>query len=177
MNLERYEIQLTMLERPNISPSQQQKSRVILPSGLASKSLGVKIENGQVTGRKNFKWLGVQDRRSKAGPDIWIICHCISCIYQYIYIWYTKWCLEIVIHYENREIDIWENFSQDRSFWYMGFSILYIQWLLYASRMYILRILGPSHILRSKLDFYEIQYRALVSFKRLQLMISLSKTS
>ena len=43
-----------MLERPKISPSQQPRSLGISPSDLASKSLGVKIENGQVTlGEKN----------------------------------------------------------------------------------------------------------------------------
>ena len=59
-----------MLERPKISPSQQPKSLVISPSDLASKSLGVKIENGQVPWRKIFRWLGLQDRRQKTGPAL-----------------------------------------------------------------------------------------------------------
>ena len=42
-----------MLERLKISQSQQPKSLGILPSDWASKSLKVKIENGQVTSRKN----------------------------------------------------------------------------------------------------------------------------
>ena len=58
-----------MLERPKISPSQQPKSLGISPSDFPSKSLGVRIENGQVTWRKNFKWLGLQDRR-KTGPGL-----------------------------------------------------------------------------------------------------------
>ena len=53
-----------MLEWCKISPSQQQKSLGISSSDfakLASKSLGLKVENGQVTWRKNSKWLGLQD--------------------------------------------------------------------------------------------------------------------
>ena len=61
-----------MLKRPKISPSQQPKSLGILPSDLASKSLWVKIENGQVTWRKTFKWLGLQDRRWKTANGSWL---------------------------------------------------------------------------------------------------------
>ena len=68
IDLKRYIIQITMLERPKISSSKQPKSPGILPSALTSKSLGVKIENGQVTCKQNFKWLGLQDRRLKTGP-------------------------------------------------------------------------------------------------------------
>ena len=42
-----------MLERPKIFPSQQPKSLGISPSDLASKSHGVKVENGQVTWMNN----------------------------------------------------------------------------------------------------------------------------
>ena len=38
-----------MLERPKIFPGQQPRSLEISPSDVASKSLGVKIENGEVT--------------------------------------------------------------------------------------------------------------------------------
>ena len=70
MSLERYRIQITMLEWSKISASQQPKSLGISPSDLASKSLGVKIENDQVTWRENAKWLGLQDRREKTGPGL-----------------------------------------------------------------------------------------------------------
>ena len=53
MDLKRYKVQIMMLEQSKISPSQQLKSLGILPSDLGSKSLGVKIENDQVTWRKN----------------------------------------------------------------------------------------------------------------------------
>ena len=65
MNLKLYEIQITMLERPKISPSQPPKSLGISPSDLAFKSLGVKIENSLVTWMKNAQWLGLQDRNRK----------------------------------------------------------------------------------------------------------------
>ena len=56
-----------MLERPKISPGKQPRSLGISPSDLASKSLGVKIENGEMTrgegGGGGFKWRGLQDRR------------------------------------------------------------------------------------------------------------------
>ena len=63
IDLKIYKIQITMLERPKLSQSQQPTSLGISPSDLASKSLGVKIENSQVTCKQNFKWLGLQDRR------------------------------------------------------------------------------------------------------------------
>ena len=73
INWKSYKIQIMMLQWPKISPSQQPKSLGISPNGFASKSLRVKIENSQVTWRKPFMWLGLQDRRWKMGPDL--CCH------------------------------------------------------------------------------------------------------
>ena len=54
-----------MLERLKISPSQQPRSLGISPSDLASKSLGLKIENGEVTWGKHSSDLGfkIGDRK------------------------------------------------------------------------------------------------------------------
>ena len=60
-----FKIKITMLERPKISPSQQPRSLGTSPSHLASKSLGVKIENGEVTWGKHSSDLGfkIGDRK------------------------------------------------------------------------------------------------------------------
>ena len=54
-----------MLERPKITPNQQPRSLGISPSDLASKSLGVKRESGQVTWGKISSDLGfkIGDRK------------------------------------------------------------------------------------------------------------------
>ena len=89
IDFKRNKIQITMLERPKISPSQQPKSLGISPSDLASKSLGVKIENGQVTCGGIFKWLWLQDRRYKTGPG---------------YLWH--W-----LHFANFLSSFWQHFA------------------------------------------------------------------
>ena len=66
-----------MLERPKISPSQQPMSFGISPSDLASNSLGVKIENGQVTWGKNSSDLSFKIGDKKRAQVIFSPDQCI----------------------------------------------------------------------------------------------------
>ena len=68
MNFKRYTIQVTMSKGPRVSSNPQTKPLGISPSDLASKSLGEKIENCQVTWRNYSKSPGLQDGWYKTGP-------------------------------------------------------------------------------------------------------------
>ena len=74
MNLKRYNIQIMMLERPKISPSQQLKSIGILPSDLEAKSLGMKIKKRSSDLKEKFPvtWASRSVCDFSHRPRIWV---------------------------------------------------------------------------------------------------------